>query len=345
MRAFAILLLVSMPAFAVDEAPAPRKPKDVDATEANIRKAVEAALPQLWKAIEGHSEVHSCFTCHNHGTTLVAFGAASSRGFDIPEKKLKEQIEVIVADLERNRARFEKGKGPGAPGGGETDNTGYALLALDAVGYKPDKTTSMVIGYTLDHQKSREYWCTLTRRFPTEASSFTTTAFNLWAIRAYRTPEQAEVADKRIADAKLWLRSTEAKDTEDRTFRLVGLKAAGATLDDVKTVAGVLLKTQRGDGGWGQLDAMPSDPYATATALYALHIAGGIATDDKAWQKGIRFLLGTQENDGTWFVKTRSRPVQKYFESGFPHGKDQFISCAATGWATAVLALATPPKK
>ncbi len=345
MRALTFLLLISLPAFAADETPAPRKLKDVDATEANIRKAVEKALPPLWAGIEGHGDAHTCFTCHNHGTTLVAFGAARSRGYDIPEKKLKEQVEFIVADLERNRERFAKGKGPGAPGGGETDNTGYALLALDAVVHKSDKTTSMVIDYTLGHQKDRGYWRTLTRRFPTEASSFTTTALNLRAIRAYRNSEQAEVADKRSAEAKEWLRMTEGKDTEDRTFRLIGLKAAGATPDDVKTVAGVLLRTQREDGGWGQLDTMASDPYATATALYALHTAGGIATDDKSWRKGLRFLLGTQEDDGTWFVKTRSRPVQKFFESGFPHGKDQFISCAATGWATAVLALATPAKK
>jgi hypothetical protein len=31
-----------------------------------------------------------------------------------------------------------------------------------------------------------------------------------------------------------------------------------------------------------------------------------------------------------------------YFETGFPHGKDQFISMSATGWAIAALALACP---
>jgi hypothetical protein len=29
--------------------------------------------------------------------------------------------------------------------------------------------------------------------------------------------------------------------------------------------------------------------------------------------------------------------VQPYFESGFPHGRSQFISCAATCWATMAL--------
>ena len=31
-----------------------------------------------------------------------------------------------------------------------------------------------------------------------------------------------------------------------------------------------------------------------------------------------------------------------YFESGFPHGKDQFISIAASSWATTALALSLP---
>jgi hypothetical protein len=51
-------------------------------------------------------------------------------------------------------------------------------------------------------------------------------------------------------------------------------------------------------------------------------------------------LLKTQRPDGTWHVVTRSRPIQKYVETGFPHGKDQFISSAATGWAATALGLA-----
>jgi hypothetical protein len=51
-------------------------------------------------------------------------------------------------------------------------------------------------------------------------------------------------------------------------------------------------------------------------------------------------LLKTQQADGTWHVVTRSKPIQTYFETGFPHGKDQFISSAATGWAATALALA-----
>ena len=58
----------------------------------------------------------------------------------------------------------------------------------------------------------------------------------------------------------------------------------------------------------------------------------------------VTFLLASQLEDGSWLVRSRSKPFQKYFESGFPHGKDQFISCAATGWAVTALALACPAK-
>jgi hypothetical protein len=51
--------------------------------------------------------------------------------------------------------------------------------------------------------------------------------------------------------------------------------------------------------------------------------------------------MGTQFADGSWYVKRRALPIQPYFESGFPHARNQFISAAATDWATTALALAT----
>jgi hypothetical protein len=105
------------------------------------------------------------------------------------------------------------------------------------------------------------------------------------------------------------------------------------------------LKTQRDDGGWAQLDSLKSDAYATGSALVALHQAGALPTTDPAYQRGLKFLLATQQDDGSWHVKSRSKPFQLYFESGFPHGKDQFISLAASSWATTALVLALPPGK
>jgi hypothetical protein len=165
------------------------------------------------------------------------------------------------------------------------------------------------------------------------------------------------MADLR-ARALQWLEQTQPKETEDRVFRLWGLRYANAPATLLAAAAGDLSQRQRSDGGWSQLDApveatkadraemkdsaaSSSDAYATGSALVALRLAGGVATDDEVYRRGIEFLIRTQHDDGTWHVKSRSRPFQTYFESGFPHGPDQFISAAASGWATAALVLTT----
>jgi hypothetical protein len=83
--------------------------------------------------------------------------------------------------------------------------------------------------------------------------------------------------------------------------------------------------------------SMQSDGYATGQALVALRDAGVLAVTSPAYVRGVRFLLNTQLPDGSWHVRTRSIPIQAYFESDFPHGEDQWISAAATNWATMAL--------
>ena len=78
--------------------------------------------------------------------------------------------------------------------------------------------------------------------------------------------------------------------------------------------------------------------------LVALHEAGGLPAADPAYQKALAWLLKTQLDDGSWHVVSRSKPFQAYYESGFPHGKDQFISCAASAWATWAMVLACDSK-
>ena len=119
-------------------------------------------------------------------------------------------------------------------------------------------------------------------------------------------------------------------------------KAVDAPEKDVRSATKELLDTQRKDGGWSQLDTMDSDAYATGLTLVALHEVGQLKISDPVYQRGVEFLLKTQLPDGSWFVKSRSRPFQTYYESGFPHEKNQFISMAASGWAATALALTLP---
>ena len=83
-----------------------------------------------------------------------------------------------------------------------------------------------------------------------------------------------------------------------------------------------------------------SDAYATGQALYALRVGAGMGHSDPAIERGLRFLVETQLEDGTWFVRRRAFPFQPTMNSGFPHGRDSWISTAAT--ICAVLALSLP---
>src|SRR4029077_4688622 len=107
--------------------------------------------------------------------------------------------------------------------------------------------------------------------------------------------------------------------------------------ESIRKASDELLATRHDDGGWSQLDGGQSDAYATGPALVALHLAGRVSTNSPAYRDGLRFLIADQRRDGSWFVASRSKPFQPYFESGFPYGKDQFISMAATSWAVTAL--------
>ncbi|MEX0702433.1 MAG: prenyltransferase/squalene oxidase repeat-containing protein [Planctomycetales bacterium] len=308
----------------------------------DVRAAVAKALPVIEKGAAGHLEHRACFACHSQALPVLALRSVRDRGFAIDaagfDKHLDRTHAVLSQWAERNpdRKNFT---------GGAADTAGYALLALELGDRKPDDTTAAVVEYLLQRDESRGHWrASHDDRPPTEASSFTTTAWAVRAIRAFGTPEQRERVADRTRAAREWLLRAGPRDTEDRVFRLWGLKYSEAEAQPIAAAVKDLLDTQRGDGGWAQTAEMESDAYATGSALVALHQAGGLATGDPAYQRGVRFLLADQREDGTWFVQSRSaNRFQTYFETGFPYKQDQWISIAASAWATAALALELAP--
>ena len=128
-------------------------------------------------------------------------------------------------------------------------------------------------------------------------------------------------------------------------MQLLGLAWADTKPSEIQERAQELLAEQQPDGGWSQLAELGTDAYATGQALVALQNAAKMPASDAAIQRGIAFLLRTQFADGSWLVRTRSFPFQPYKESGFPYGKDQWISAAGTSWAAMALSLALPPQE
>jgi len=269
---------------------------------------------------------------------VMALTTARDRGFAIDEENLKTQLQFTAGFLAKNKDGYAKGQGQG----GGIDTAGYALWTLELGGWKPDATTAAVTEYLTVWQTNRDHFEPTSIRPPTQRSHFTSTHAALRGLRAFGGVNQKERIERRIQQIRPWLLKTPAEDTEDRVFRLRSLRLAGASEDEIQRAANQLLQSQGSDGGWSQTSAMKSDAYATGTALVALHEVGGLAVTHNAYSQGLKFLLSQQLADGSWHVRTRATPVQEYYESGYPHGEDQFISIYAAGWSTTALALALP---
>ena len=176
------------------------------------------------------------------------------------------------------------------------------------------------------------------------AGDFQAAALSIYSLKQYGQDADKAETDAVIAKAVKWLENTKPATTQDRAFHLLGLAWGNAAPATIKASARALAATQRADGGWNQLPEMVSDAYATGQALYALN-RRQMAVSSPVYQKGVDYLLRTQAPDGSWHVETRAIWLQPYFESGFPYGRDQFISAAGTAWAVMALAPAAQSQR
>ena len=79
--------------------------------------------------------------------------------------------------------------------------------------------------------------------------------------------------------------------------------------------------------------------------VWALHEGAGVSKEDTAWRRDVQYLRATQNEDGSWHVRSRGFGFQPYRDTGFFRTDyDQWISSAATGFAVLALAsLIEPP--
>jgi hypothetical protein len=222
-------------------------------------------------------------------------------------------------------------------GGGANELT-YGLLAFAEAGVPRSSLTHIAVANLLSTQREDGSWVFLDTRAPqADNSRIPFTAMAIRALSVYGPPGLRTQIESSIDRALRFVRDAEPLSTQDEAFKLLGLVWSKASAREIAAHARRVQRLQREDGGWAQLSTMRSDAYATGQALHALD-AAGIAPRDKLYRQGVEYLLRTQLEDGSWFVQSRAFGFQRYFETGFPHGVDQFISASATSWAVIALA-------
>ena len=303
-----------------------------------ISQAINKSLPLLEKSSHLFLEnAGGCHSCHHQALTAVNLSMAKEKGFVVNDTSLQEAIKSIVDRMDSWKAIFVENDDPTAIVMSES----YDLWAFSANHYKSNKKIELLVKNLMQRQTNEGCWVSPNPRPPLEYYSFSATALVLRGIQYYAPPSlQAEIS-LRSQKALSWLINTVQETNEEKVYQLLGLTWGKADLKIIRQQAKKLLTAQRSDGGWAQLNALESDAYATGQSLYALNQSGQLKVDDPTYQKGITFLLSTQLDDGSWKVQSRSFPVIPFIETGFPHGKNQFISAAGTNWATMALILAT----
>jgi ankyrin repeat protein/mono/diheme cytochrome c family protein len=316
--------------------PAPALP--APSAAASPAAAVARSLPLLQQNDVTFLKKSGCVSCHNNTLTAMAVSSARARGLPVDDEIARNQLHAIAAYMEGWRERALQGAG--IPG--DADTMSYMLLGLAAEHYPADDMTAAIARFLLRQQAPSGQWRIVAHRPPIESSDVEVTAVSMRALQLYAPASQRPAYDAAVRRAADWLGHASPRTVEDRAFQLLGLSWANADRAARSRAARALLAEQRPDGGWAPLPTLGSDAYSTGQAMVALTECGVVTRLDAAYTRGVRYLLGTQLADGSWFVRSRAIPIQPHFESGFPHGRNQFISAAATGWATMALATAVP---
>jgi ankyrin repeat protein len=305
------------------------------ASPVSARTAVEKSVALLQNSSTEFFKESACVGCHHQNLTAMAVGAARRKGVRVDEAAAEEQLKVVKTLWAGAREALLQRLDP--PGG--SDTVSYSLLGLAALDYPPDAMTdAMAINVAYAQLPEGGWLCGGNSRAPIQESCISAAARGIRVLQLYGPPGLKPEFEKRIARARAFLLEARPKTTDDHAMLLLGLKWSGLSKEKTREAAQKLLGRQRPDGGWAGNPNLTSDAYATGEALYALYESGALAPGAAEYRSATDFLLKTQRQDGSWYVKSRAVKFQPYFQSGFPYDHDQWISAAGTGWAAIALA-------
>jgi len=286
---------------------------------------------------------------------MLAALEADQVGIPVDKEWLKSQADTSL-EYFRERAD-DMDEGEHVPGGAATTGFGFWALILD---HRPqDETTTSMVSYLLQIQgfarlrdpkqavagtaslakKNDGHWQASCRRAPMQGSLVGDTVLVLIGIEKYATLEQRPQVDAARKLAEQWLTQVPLRNHQDRLWRLWGLHQLPGDDESLKqSTLESILAAQRDDGGWAETKERESDAYSTGQTLFML-LKTGVGHKHPAIGRARDYLLSRQYADGSWLSESHvTFKAQPYFENGDPHGEHQFLSTAATAWATAGLA-------
>ncbi|MEO7120924.1 MAG: prenyltransferase/squalene oxidase repeat-containing protein [Ginsengibacter sp.] len=281
-----------------------------------------------------------CASCHHNTLTAMAIEIATRKGVPVIDSLTvsngKAMEDNILAVSNPNLINQFLPISFAIP---------YLLMGMHAEKYPANMHTDISVDFVMGEAKPNGSFLAESGRVPLETGDIHLTSMAIRSIQLYASAAKKKQVDELVTRTKHWLEQVQTNQQQELAFQLLGLQWCGSNKNYKIKIAEKLRAMQNEDGGWSQLPTLKSDAYATGQTLYALYESGMEQPEDAVYQKGLNYLLKTQDENGAWFIATRSFPIQPFVSSDFPpYDDNQFISAAGSNWAVMALLNALPDK-
>jgi hypothetical protein len=293
------------------------------------RHAAQRGIDWLQPAAIQWQKDHGCFGCHIQAQAVMGLAVARKNDYTVSDRILKELNEFSESQQKPDGTFVREDTGE--------PSTPFAAMGFaywdDLKGVMGNPKLLKASDWLLTRQRPAgdvpyRDWLSCGVR-TVEQGSMMTTANSLVAFeRAFVETHDARY--RAAADhARTWIASAEPVTTQDKVFKILSIARfdRGEHKPLVERIVEQLIVEQHPSGGWREcLDPSTKDanPFSTGQVLYAFKQAG-VSIGSSPFVKGVKYLLATQNADGSWPAEARA-----FHTGGSPH--------AASMWAIIGLA-------
>jgi squalene-hopene/tetraprenyl-beta-curcumene cyclase len=286
-------------------------------TSAEVRRSVERGLGFLAKEGVAWMQEQKCIACHHGAFLLWSHNEARRRGFAVDAAKLDSWTDQAL-DLYLNNEKDRREKKKGAV---ESSNLLLGQVDRPAAEDKKPSRWKAVADLLINSQQPNGSWKYEgqgQKRPDAEADEAT----SLWAALALTSVEKQDPDYPKARDRALtWLKDVRTGDSTELAVVRLLLELRFGEAARSQALAKELISRQNADGSWSWAKGWRSDAFATGQALYALSKTG-LARDDPAVARGVKFLLDGQRPNGSWYAPTKKptakdNPIAVYWGSAW----------------------------
>ncbi len=285
------------------------------------RDAVARGVSYLEREVPRWRAEHPCYSCHNNGDAARALIAASARGHQV-DRALAGTLDWLA-----HPEQWDQNKGEGGLddkplahvqfAGGLTSAHEAKLPAASA------SALARAAALVAADQRPDGSWRLQTSQGVGSPVTYGTPLVTWSAMRTLRATGDPRF-EPAIARGEAWIREMAVETVLDASAVILAIDRANDDRASAqrRRCLDILKRGQAPDGGWGPYVTSAAEPFDTAVAMLALKAvekdsarAGPVFSTQElqtAVERGTRFLIDRQLEDGSWPETTRPPNQESY---------------------------------